>query len=300
MNADDLTRDLARAFPDDPGRPAPAARPAGRRGRSATASSTSPTGPSTPRSARCCWPPPSAAWSGSPTPARTTTPSCRPWPTGSAPASCSAPARLDAAARELDEYFAGRRRAFDLPLDWRLSAGFRRAVLSHLPEIGYGHTASYAAVAQLAGNPQGGPRRRHRLRDQPAAGRRALPPGHPRGRRASAATSAAPTPSAPCSPWRPPHEPHRDRAPLRHRRHARPRAGPGRRPPTGTAVRAELDGYGCAPDRAAAHAGRGRARSPRCTATTPGSGRPSTWPGTGSARASTATSPSRSRRPSPS
>ncbi len=66
----------------------------------------------------------------------------------------SAPVRLDAAARELDEYFAGRRHAFDLPLDWRLSAGFRRTVLSHLPEIGYGHTASYSAVAQLAGSPK--------------------------------------------------------------------------------------------------------------------------------------------------
>ena len=66
----------------------------------------------------------------------------------------NAPARLDAPARELDEYFAGRRRRFDLPLDWRLSAGFRRAVLSHLPEIGYGHTASYGAAARLAGRPK--------------------------------------------------------------------------------------------------------------------------------------------------
>lgn len=65
-----------------------------------------------------------------------------------------APARLDAAARELAEYFAGQRRGFDLPLDWRLAAGFRRTVLSHLPEIGYGHTASYAAIARLAGNPR--------------------------------------------------------------------------------------------------------------------------------------------------
>jgi methylated-DNA-[protein]-cysteine S-methyltransferase len=65
-----------------------------------------------------------------------------------------APARLDATARELEEYFAGRRHAFDLPLDWRLSAGFRSEVLHRLPEIGYGHTASYAAVAQLAGNPR--------------------------------------------------------------------------------------------------------------------------------------------------
>ena len=66
----------------------------------------------------------------------------------------NAPGRLDAAARELDEYFAGQRRGFDLPLDWQLSAGFRRAVLSHLGEIGYGQTASYAAVAALAGNPK--------------------------------------------------------------------------------------------------------------------------------------------------
>jgi len=66
----------------------------------------------------------------------------------------AAPARLEAPARELDEYFTGLRRSFDLPLDWRLSAGFRRSVLSHLTEIGYGQTASYAAVARLAGNPK--------------------------------------------------------------------------------------------------------------------------------------------------
>jgi methylated-DNA-[protein]-cysteine S-methyltransferase len=65
-----------------------------------------------------------------------------------------APARLDPVVRQLEEYFAGRRRSFDVPLDWRLSAGFRRVVLGHLPEIGYGHTASYAALAQLAGNPR--------------------------------------------------------------------------------------------------------------------------------------------------
>ena len=64
-----------------------------------------------------------------------------------------APARLDAAARELDEYFAGRRRSFDLPLDLRLAQGFRRSVLDALPGIGYGSTASYAAVARLAGSP---------------------------------------------------------------------------------------------------------------------------------------------------
>jgi methylated-DNA-[protein]-cysteine S-methyltransferase len=65
-----------------------------------------------------------------------------------------APARLDAAVRELDEYFAGRRHSFDVALDWRLSKGFRSSVLHALPGISYGHTASYAAVAQLAGNPK--------------------------------------------------------------------------------------------------------------------------------------------------
>ena len=65
-----------------------------------------------------------------------------------------APGRLDRAAQELDEYFAGSRRAFDLPLDFRLSSGFRRSVLAHLPEIGYGQTESYAQVAAAAGSPR--------------------------------------------------------------------------------------------------------------------------------------------------
>jgi methylated-DNA-[protein]-cysteine S-methyltransferase len=64
-----------------------------------------------------------------------------------------APRRLDVAARQIGEYFAGQRRSFDLPLDLSLSAGFRRAVLSHLPGIGYGRTATYAAVAAAAGRP---------------------------------------------------------------------------------------------------------------------------------------------------
>jgi len=66
----------------------------------------------------------------------------------------NAPRRLDPAARELDEYFAGARRRFDLPLDRSLSHGFRLTVLSHLPDIGYGQTASYGAVAALAGRPR--------------------------------------------------------------------------------------------------------------------------------------------------
>jgi methylated-DNA-[protein]-cysteine S-methyltransferase len=65
-----------------------------------------------------------------------------------------APARLDLAAREIEEYFAGRRTVFELSLDFQLSGGFRRTVLTHLPNIAYGTTASYAAVAAAAGNPR--------------------------------------------------------------------------------------------------------------------------------------------------
>lgn len=66
----------------------------------------------------------------------------------------NAPQRLDDVARELDEYFTGARRHFDLPLDFQLATGFRRAVLGQLPTIGYGQTASYAQVAAAAGHPR--------------------------------------------------------------------------------------------------------------------------------------------------
>jgi len=64
-----------------------------------------------------------------------------------------APRRLDAAARELGEYFGGQRQAFDLPLDLSLSTGFRQLVQRHLPQIGYGQTRTYGQVARLVGNP---------------------------------------------------------------------------------------------------------------------------------------------------
>ncbi|MEV6428167.1 methylated-DNA--[protein]-cysteine S-methyltransferase [Nocardia sp. NPDC051463] len=65
-----------------------------------------------------------------------------------------APARLDAAAREIDEYFTGARTQFDLPLDLQLTGGFRRQVIEHLRDIGYGRRESYAAVAAAVGNPR--------------------------------------------------------------------------------------------------------------------------------------------------
>jgi len=65
-----------------------------------------------------------------------------------------APERLDEVCRQLEQYFGGGRTAFELPLDLRLSTGFRRAVLGHLAEIGYGTTESYAQVAVAAGSPK--------------------------------------------------------------------------------------------------------------------------------------------------
>jgi methylated-DNA-[protein]-cysteine S-methyltransferase len=65
----------------------------------------------------------------------------------------AAPRRLDDVARQLEEYFAGRRTAFDIALDRRLSAGFRGTVLDHLAAISYGHTESYADVAAAIGHP---------------------------------------------------------------------------------------------------------------------------------------------------
>jgi len=64
-----------------------------------------------------------------------------------------APSRLDDLARQLDEYFAGRRHRFDVAVDLRLAHGFRRAVLEHLRDIPYGGTESYATVARAAGSP---------------------------------------------------------------------------------------------------------------------------------------------------
>jgi methylated-DNA-[protein]-cysteine S-methyltransferase len=65
-----------------------------------------------------------------------------------------APARLDAARRELEEYFDGERTRFDLPLDWTLSSGFRRRVLEATAGIHYGATSTYRTVATKAGSPR--------------------------------------------------------------------------------------------------------------------------------------------------
>jgi methylated-DNA-[protein]-cysteine S-methyltransferase len=66
-----------------------------------------------------------------------------------------APRALEEARRELEEYFSGRRRAFELELDWRLVGAFGRRVLGVTSEIPYGGVLSYAEVAADAGSPRG-------------------------------------------------------------------------------------------------------------------------------------------------
>jgi methylated-DNA-[protein]-cysteine S-methyltransferase len=63
-----------------------------------------------------------------------------------------APGELDEARRELDLYFEGKLERFDLPLDWRLSGGFRQRVLRAINRIPYGQTRSYTEMARRAGN----------------------------------------------------------------------------------------------------------------------------------------------------
>ena len=253
---------------------------AGRRGRRPRASSTSPTAPSTPRSARCCWPPPTRAWSASPTPSEDHDAVLQALADRISPRVLRAPARLDRGGPG-----AGRvlRRPPAAASTCRWTCGCRPAsaptVLHHLPPTRLRRTAQLRGAGRAGRQPEGGPRGRHRLRDQPAAGRGALPPGGALRRR--------------------------DRRLRRRRRGQAHPAGPGggmsyRGPAVaggrlGRGSRPSWTSYGCAligpllepaetEEIAALYA---RRRT--------GSGPPSTWPGTGSARASTATSPSRSR-----
>jgi methylated-DNA-[protein]-cysteine S-methyltransferase len=63
------------------------------------------------------------------------------------------PARLDEERRELEDYFEGRRRHFDVPVDWKLTpAGFRNRALHAIARIPYGQTRTYGEIAESAGN----------------------------------------------------------------------------------------------------------------------------------------------------
>jgi methylated-DNA-[protein]-cysteine S-methyltransferase len=67
----------------------------------------------------------------------------------------AAPRKLDEPRRELDQYFAGRRQRFEIPIDWSLTHGFGRRVLRATAMIPFGSVSSYKQVAAQAGSPRG-------------------------------------------------------------------------------------------------------------------------------------------------
>jgi methylated-DNA-[protein]-cysteine S-methyltransferase len=64
------------------------------------------------------------------------------------------PGRTDDVRRELEQYFGGSRRRFDLPVDWVLSRGFFRKVLRATARIPYGQVRTYTEMAARAGSPR--------------------------------------------------------------------------------------------------------------------------------------------------
>jgi methylated-DNA-[protein]-cysteine S-methyltransferase len=64
------------------------------------------------------------------------------------------PRSVDDARRELDEYFAGRRRTFDLTLDLRALPPFTVSVLDQLARVPYGETTTYGELARRVGHPR--------------------------------------------------------------------------------------------------------------------------------------------------
>jgi methylated-DNA-[protein]-cysteine S-methyltransferase len=64
------------------------------------------------------------------------------------------PRSVDAARRELDEYFEGRRRSFDLTLDLRSLPPFTSSVLEELARVPYGETTTYGTLAERVGHPR--------------------------------------------------------------------------------------------------------------------------------------------------
>ena len=63
-------------------------------------------------------------------------------------------APIDPARRELDEYFDGRRRSFDLPLDLVQLAEFNRRVLRELARVPFGEVVTYGELAARAARPR--------------------------------------------------------------------------------------------------------------------------------------------------
>jgi methylated-DNA-[protein]-cysteine S-methyltransferase len=86
------------------------------------------------------------------------------------------PHKLDEPRRELDQYFAGARQRFELPLDWQLTRGFGRKILSATARVPYGSVSTYKQVAAEAGSPRGARPAGHPLGPNPQP---ILEPFHP-------------------------------------------------------------------------------------------------------------------------
>lgn len=64
------------------------------------------------------------------------------------------PRAVDEVRRQLDDYFEGRRREFDLGVDLRAVAGFHHEVLTELARVPYGELTTYGALAARSGHPK--------------------------------------------------------------------------------------------------------------------------------------------------
>jgi methylated-DNA-[protein]-cysteine S-methyltransferase len=64
------------------------------------------------------------------------------------------PRPVDPARRQLDEYFDGKRRRFDLAVDLRLARDFGRTVLEELGRVPFGELTTYGELAARAGKPR--------------------------------------------------------------------------------------------------------------------------------------------------
>ena len=86
---------------------------------------------------------------------------------------------LARATRQIKEYMDGKRRSFDLKIDWSvLSSDFQRAALRAVFSIPYGQTRTYAQVAAQIGRPAGAPRSGPRKCNQSDAPCYPLSPGY--------------------------------------------------------------------------------------------------------------------------
>ena len=64
------------------------------------------------------------------------------------------PKPVDRVRKQLDEYFAGRRRSFDVDWDIRALPAYNQRVLTELARVEYGSTTTYGTLASLTGNPR--------------------------------------------------------------------------------------------------------------------------------------------------